>query len=226
LLGRNPGTIQRDPPKDAPQIPPAIPAGLPSWLLERRPDLLEQEQVLAGASARIGVAQADFFPRIGLTALFGRVSPELTALSSGSATVAALAAGAAGPIFTGGRLTGQYRAAVAVYDQAKFQYLQGTHRAFQEVSDALISQQKLTELEVQQERQVAALTDAVTIAGKRYRGGLASYYEVLEAQQLLYPAELALSLTQRDRLLVLVQLYKALGGGWKLTEAQWAQGHP
>ena len=106
LLGRNPGTIQRDPPKDAAQIPPAIPAGLPSWLLERRPDLLQAEQVLAGASARIGIAKADFFPRIGLTALFGRVSPDLLALTGGSATVAALAGGAAGPIFTGGQLTG------------------------------------------------------------------------------------------------------------------------
>jgi multidrug efflux system outer membrane protein len=226
LLGRNPGTIQRDPPKDGTQTPPAIPAGLPSALLERRPDLLQAEQVLAGASARIGIAKADFFPRIGLTALFGRVSPELSTLTGGSASIAALAAGFGGPIFTGGQLTGQYRAAIAVFEQAKFQYLQGVLRAFQEVSDALISHQKLTELEAQQERQVSALSESVTIANKRYRGGLASYYEVLEAQQLLFPAEIALSLTRRDRLLAIVQLYKALGGGWKLTDAQWAQGHP
>jgi len=226
LAGRNPGPVRRDPPHDGPQIPAAIPAGLPSSLLERRPDLLQAEQALMGASARIGIAKADFFPRIGLTALFGRVSPELSALTSGSATVAALAAAGTGPIFTGGQLTGQYRAAIAAFEQAKFQYLQGALRAFQEVSDALVSQEKLTELEAQQKRQVTALSESVTIANKRYRGGLASYYEVLEAQQLLFPAEIALSLTRRDRLLAVVQLYRALGGGWKLTDAQWTQGHP
>lgn len=226
LVGRNPGAVRRDPPKDGPLNPPAMPAGLPSSLLERRPDLLQAEQVLTAASARIGIAKADFFPRIGLTALFGRVSPELSALTSGAASVAALAVAGAGPVFTGGQLTGQYQAAIAAYEQAKLQYRQGALRAFQEVSDALISQQKLTELEVQQKRQVTALTESVTIASKRYRGGLASYYEVLEAQQLLFPAEIALSLTRRDRLLSVVQLYKALGGGWKLTDAQWVQGHP
>ena len=138
LLGRNPGTIRRDPPKDEAQIPPAIPAGLPSSLLERRPDLLQAEQVLVAASARIGIAKADFFPRIGLTAIFGRVSPELSALTSGSASIAAIAAGASGPIFTGGQLTAQYRAAKAAFEQVRFQYLQDTLRAFQEVSDALV----------------------------------------------------------------------------------------
>jgi outer membrane protein, multidrug efflux system len=226
LLGRNPGAIQRTPPNGEAQAPPAIPAGLPSSLLERRPDLLGAEQVLIAASARIGIARADFFPRIGLTSLFGRVSPELSALTSGSSAIWALAAGATGPIFTGGQLTGQYRAAIAAFDQAKFQYLQDTLRAFQEVSDALVSEQKLTELEDQQNRDVSALSEAVAIANKRYRGGLASYYEVLEAQQLLFPAEITLSQTKRDRLLAVVQLYKALGGGWKLTDFQWTQGRP
>jgi outer membrane protein, multidrug efflux system len=87
-----------------------------------------------------------------------------------------------------------------------------------------VSEQKLTELEDQQKRDVSALSEAVAIANKRYRGGLASYYEVLEAQQLLFPAEIALSQNQRDRLLAVVQLYKALGGGWKLTDSQWTQG--
>jgi len=226
LLGRNPGAIQRPSPGSEAMVPPAIPAGLPSSLLERRPDLLEAEQSLVAASARIGIARADFFPRIGLTALFGRVSPELTALTSGSAAIFALALEGAGPIFTGGQLTAQYRAAVAAFEQTRFQYLQGTLRAFQEVSDALVSEQKLTELENQQNREVTALNDSVTIANKRYRGGLASYYEVLEAQQLLFPAEIALSQTRRDRLLAVVQLYKALGGGWKMTDTQWVQGHP
>jgi len=225
LLGRNPGPVLRSPPQDQGEIPPKIPAGLPSSLLERRPDLRQAEQFLVDASARIGIAKADFFPRIGLTALFGRVSPELSSLTNGSAGLAAIAASAAGPIFTGGQLTGQHRAAIAVYEQAKAQYLQGALKAFQEVSDALVAEQKLTELEEQQKRQVAALNASVAISNKRYRGGLASYYEVLEAQQLLFPAEIALSQTRRDRHLAMVQLYKALGGGWKLTDAQWVQGH-
>jgi outer membrane efflux protein len=157
--------------------------------------ILGAEQVLIAASARIGIAKADFFPRIGLTSLFRRVSPELSTLTSGSSAIWAHAAGAAGPIFTGGQLKGQYRAAIAAFNQAKFQYLQDTLRAFQEVSDALVSEQKLAELEDQQKREVSALNDAVAIANKRYRGGLASYYEVLEAQQLLFPAEIALSQT-------------------------------
>ena len=221
LLGRNPGPIERDSARVQP--PPSIPAGLPSALLDRRPDLLEAEQYLAASSARIGIARADFLPRIGLTALFGGASPELSALTGGSATIWSLAASATGPIFTGGQLREQYRAAVAAYDEAKFQYFQKALTAFQEVSDALASESKLTQREGQQNREVLALGDAVEIAQRRYKGGLASYYEVLEAQQLLFPAQLALSQTRRDRVLAVVQLYKALGGGWKLTDSQWTQ---
>jgi multidrug efflux system outer membrane protein len=122
-------------------------------------------------------------------------------------------------------LTQQRRAAKAVFDQAKFQYSQSALKAFQEVSDALIASQKLSAVEEQQKREVTALTESVTIANKRYLGGLASYYEVLEAQQLLYPAEFSLSETSRDRRLAVVQLYKALGGGWSLDTAQFTKGH-
>src|SRR5258708_40256805 len=119
----------------------------------------------------------------------------------------------------------QRRAAKAVFDQAKFQYSQSALRAFQEVSDALTASQKLSDIEEQQKHEVRALTESVAIANRRYRGGLASYYEVLEAQQLLYPAEFVLSQTSRDRRLVVVQLYKALGGSWSLDDTQFANGH-
>lgn len=201
-----------------------MPAGIPSQLLERRPDIRQAEDNLRNALANIGVANANFFPRIGLTALFGRVSTDLSSLTSGSSAVWALAASASGPLFTGGRLTQQRRAAKAVFDQAKFQYSQSALKAFQEVSDALIASQKLGAVEEQQKREVTALTESVTIAHKRYMGGLASYYEVLEAQQLLYPAEFSLSETSRDRRLAVVQLYKALGGGWSLDNAQFTKG--
>ncbi len=226
LVGRNPGEVKRSLPQGELGEPPAIPAGLPSTLLERRPDVREAEETLVSANARIGVAKSDFFPRIGLTALLGRVSTDLSTFTSGPSAVSALAATVAGPVFTGGALTSEYRAARADYDQAKYQYFQTVIKAFQEVSDALISADKLAELEKEQKQAVDALNESVAIADRRYRGGLASYYEVLEAQQLLYPAETALSQTQRDRLLTIVQLYKALGGGWKQTDVQWAKGHP
>jgi multidrug efflux system outer membrane protein len=202
-----------------------VPAGIPSQLLERRPDIRQAEDNVRSALASVGVANANFFPRIGLTALFGRVSTDLSSLTSGNSTVWALAASASGPLFTGGRLTQQRRAAKAVFDQAKFQYSQSALRAFQEVSDALIASQKLSALEEQQKREVTALTESVAIANRRYMGGLASYYEVLEAQQLLYPAEFSLSETSRDRRLAVVQLYKALGGGWSVDNVQFINGH-
>ncbi len=224
LVGRNPGPVQRTVPGKEMNPPPTVPAGIPSQLLERRPDIREAEQNLRSASARIGIANANFFPRFGLTALLGRVSPELSSLSGGAADIWALAASFSGPVFTGGRLSSEYRAAVDVFDQAKYQYSQSALRAFREVSDALMASQKLSAIEEQQKREVAALADSVTIAKRRYLGGLASYYEVLEAQQLLYPAEITLSETSRDRRLAIVQLYRALGGGWNFDDAQWTNG--
>ena len=226
LVGRNPGPVQRTTPGKEMNPPPTVPAGIPSELLERRPDIREAEQNLRSASARIGIASANFFPRFGLTALLGSVSPELTSLSSGTANIWALAASLSGPVFTGGRLTNERRAAVDVFDQAKDQYSQSALRAFREVSDALIASQKLSAIEEQQKREVAALADSVSIARRRYLGGLASYYEVLEAQQLLYPAEINLSETSRDRRLAIVQIYRALGGGWNFDNTQWTNGQP
>ena len=225
LIGRNPCTIQRIPADLELNPPPAVPAGIPSQLLERRPDIREAEDQVRNALANVGVANANFFPRVGLTTLFGRVSTDLSSLSSGSSDVWALAASVSGPIFTGGRLTKERRAAKAVFDQARLQYSQKALKAFQEVSDALIASQKLSTREEQQKREVTALTEAVAIANRRYLGGLASYYEVLEAQQLLYPAEFSLSETSRDRRLAVVQLYKALGGGWNLDNTQFTEGH-
>jgi multidrug efflux system outer membrane protein len=224
LVGRNPGPVERTTPGKEMNPPPSVPAGIPSELLERRPDIREAEQNLKNASARIGVTNANFFPRFGLTALLGTVSPALSSLSSGTANLWSLASSFSGPIFTGGRLTNEYRAAVDVFDQAKYQYSQSALRAFREVSDALIASQKLSVVEEQQKREVAALADSVSIARRRYLGGLASYYEVLEAQQLLYPAEISLSETSRDRRLAIVQLYRALGGGWNFDNTQWTNG--
>jgi len=121
-------------------------------------------------------------------------------------------------------LTEERRAAKAVFDQAKLQYSQSALKAFQEVSDALVAYQKLGAIEEQEKREVTALTASAAIAKRRYLGGFASYYEVLEAQQLLYQAEFSLSETSRDQRLAIVQLYKALGGGWNLNNAQFTNG--
>lgn len=218
LLGQNPGPIPRGTPLFAQPVVPAVPAGLPSALLERRPDLRRVEQQLVQANAQVGVAKADFFPRIILSGFAGGVSPELAGISN----VWSLAAGLTGPIFQGGQIRANYQASIAVWEQAKLQYEQAVLTAFQEVASALTALEKLAQVETEQARAVTAYADAVQIAQKRYRGGLASYYEVLEAQQLFFPAETQLAQVRANRLATYVQLYRVLGGGWSLADAQWS----
>ena len=221
LLGKDPAPIPRGTPMYAQPIVPSVPAGLPSTLLERRPDLRQAEEQLVRANALVGVAKAEFFPRLSLTGLLGSASPEISALTSGGALVWSVAAGLTGPIFQGGRILQNYRATVAEWEQAKLQYQQAVLTAFREVSDALNALAKLSDAETGQDRSVKALGEAVQHATDRYRFGLANYFEVLEAQQQLFPAQQTLAQIRRDRLVAYVLLYKALGGGWSLTDAQW-----
>ncbi len=214
LLGRNPGPIDR-PTTLLNQRMPEIPAGLPSTLLERRPDIRQSEQNLRSDNAQIGVAVADFFPKIGLTALLGKISPELSAFTLGSANAWGVAAEASGPIFEGGRLVGQYREAKAVRTEGELQYRRTILNAFREVSDSLVLGTQLAEARQFQAHEVTSLETAVKLSSERYVAGKASYYEVLEAQQQLFPTQLSLARTQRDQLLAVVSLYKALGGGWR-----------
>jgi len=214
LLGRNPGPIERPAPTLA-QTTPEIPAGLPSTLLERRPDLRQAEQFLRSANAQVGVSVAEFFPKIGLTALLGKVSPELSAFTLGSANAWGIAAEGAGPLFQGGRLVGQYHQTKAARDEAELRYRQNVLDAFREVSDALVSRLRLAEMREHLGREVSALEIAVRLSRERYVAGKSDYYEVLEAQQQLFPSEIGLARTQRDQLLAVVTLYKALGGGWQ-----------
>ena len=213
LLGRSPGPIIRG---TALQIglPPEVPAGLPSALLERRPDVREMEQLLRAANAQIGESVAEFFPKIGLTALLGKISPELSAFTLGGANAWGIAAAGTGPLFEGGRLVGQYRQAKAARDEARLRFQQTALTALRDVSDALVLRDRLGEIREQQAREVTALERAVKVSTERYLAGKASYYEVLEAQQQLFPAQLNLARTQREQQLAVVALYKALGGGW------------
>jgi multidrug efflux system outer membrane protein len=215
LLGRNPQPIPREDPLMA--VPPDVPAGLPSALLERRPDVRQAEQLLIAANANVGAAKADFFPRLSLTGLFGNVSPELGELFSHGKTWS-VGAGLLGPIFQGGRIKRSYEAAQAQWQQAEIEYEAAAANAFGEVSGALVDRTKLVETERQRARAVAAYQEAVRLANIRYNSGLSAYFEVLEAQQQLFPAEISLAQTRRDQLVAVVNLYRALGGGWPAEE--------
>jgi len=219
LLGRPLGPIERSDSLLTQRMPPEVPAGLPSALLERRPDVRQAEQLLRSANADIGETVAEFFPQIGLTAFLGKVSSALSAITLGSANAWSAAASVSGPLFQGGRLTGQYRQRKAAREETRLRYQYTVLTAFQDVANALISRGKRAEIREQQAREVKALDAAVHVSTKRYLAGKASYYEVLEAQQQLFPAELNLARVERDQLLAIVQLYKALGGGWELERA-------
>jgi multidrug efflux system outer membrane protein len=221
LLGNNPCPIPHNAKLLAQVVPPDIPSGLPSALLERRPDILVAEEQLRSANAQVGVATANFFPRIGLTALFGRASSPLDSLSSGEATVWSIAGNIAGPIYQGGALRAQKRQAVALWEQSKLQYEQTAQLAFQDVSNALVSRMKYEAIRAEQARAVQAYQESVNVSLQRYIAGKASYFEVLDAQLQLYPAENALAFTELNRRTVVVQLYKALGGGWSLKDPEW-----
>jgi len=218
LLGQNPAPIIREGSVLEKQLAPEVPGGLPSALLERRPDIREAEQSLRSANAQIGVAEANFFPQLTLSGLLGQVSPELATLTAGSAFGWAAAASVTGPLFHGGQLRAAYRQAKAARDQFVLQYQSTVLHAFQEASDALIARQKLAIARTEQERAVAAYQQAFKIATDRYRQGQSSYYEVLQQQQLLFPAENTLAQTQLNQLSAIVQLYRALGGGWQIEK--------
>jgi multidrug efflux system outer membrane protein len=220
LLGQNPGPIESRATLLGQTVPPEIPPGLPSALLKRRPDVLSAEENVRAANAQIGIAKADYFPRIGLTGFFGKLSSPLENLSNGSTTLGSFGMNMEGPIFTGGRLKARKREAVAVWEQTKLQYQQTVVNAFRDVSDALISRQKLQERRAAQAKAVESLQESVRLAKMRFDQGFSSYYEVLEAQQLLFPAQQALAQTELNQRLVIVQLYKALGGGWNLSDEQ------
>ena len=223
LLGHSPGDVPRGTTLNDQLLPPEIPPGLPSDLLERRPDVREAEQAVVTANANVGVATADLFPTISLTGAFGGVAPQVSELFGKGKSWSA-GGGLLTPIVQGGRLADARRAAVAQWEQARLAYERTVTNAFAEVSTALVAYGKLAEVEKQQARAVSADREAVRLANQRYVAGLADYLEVLQAEQQLYPAENALAQTRSDRLATLVQLYKALGGGWKLSDQEWS-GH-
>jgi multidrug efflux system outer membrane protein len=220
LLGRNPGPIPRGAPLAAQYDPSEVPAGLPSTLLERRPDVRQAEQQLIASNAAVGVAKADFFPVLSLTGLLGGVSPELSELVN-SGKLWSAGGGLAGPLFTGGRLKKQYKLAQAQRDEFELSYKYSLTQAFGEVSTALSAHQNLAQAVTEQTRSVTAYQQSVRLADARYDAGLSSYFEVIDAKLQLFPAENALVQFDLARKVALVALYKALGGGWKLSDVEW-----
>jgi len=215
LLAQYPGPITRGHSLTEQVRPPVVPAGLPSQLLERRPDIHEAEQQLVAANAQIGVARAAYFPSISLTGTAGFMSSALTELFSKSAGTWIIAASAAQPLFTAGRLQANVRLAEAQQQQALLAYQQTIQSALRDVSDALVAYQKTREAREQQELLAAAAQDSARLAHVRYDGGATAYLEVLTNETNYLAAELALSQARLNEMLSLVQIYSALGGGWQ-----------
>jgi multidrug efflux system outer membrane protein len=214
LLGRSPDAVPRGRPLLQQFALPAVPAGLPSSLLERRPDVRQAESQLAAATARIGVAKADYFPRVLLTGAAGAGGVMVNGDWFGPSGLLSIGPQVNLPIFNMGRIRAGVDSAEARAQETLVRYQQTVTQAFREVSDALVEHRKRQEFRVQQEALVISLRDAARLANIRYRGGVTSYLEVLDTERQLFDAELLLAQAQRDELLAIVRLYRALGGGW------------
>lgn len=217
LLGKNPVPISRGIALTEQLLPPVVPAGLPSELLQRRPDILQAEQTLAAATARIGMAKAARFPRITITGFLGVASPALSKLLVTGSEFGAAGIGLAGPLLNPQSLGFEQRATEAQARQVLAKYEQTILVAFKEVEDALVAVRTFNDQRTAQQEQVEALRSALRVADLRYKGGITSYVDVLLAKRNLFDAEFGLSATRRMHLVSVIQLYKALGGGWLPT---------
>jgi multidrug efflux system outer membrane protein len=214
VLGRNPGAVPRGRSVVEQKLPAAVPAGLPSDLLDRRPDVRVAEQSLAASTANIGQAKALLFPRISLTGSFGFTSTELDTLFDGPSKSWNIIGNILQPIFNAGKNKRRVEITESQQRQALYEYERSILQAFREVEDALVSYRKFGEQRAAQSTRVEAERKVLELADLRYRGGVAAYLEVLDAQRSLFGAELDESQTIGAHLVSLVQLYKALGGGW------------
>ena len=215
LLGRNPGPIPRGTVLTEQYYPPSVPAGLPSALLERRPDVKGAEDLLVAANADIGAAKALFFPNFSLTSTLGSATRDLSNLANSRAAVWSVAGGVLQPVFQGWRIFWNYEATKFRFDQAVAEYQRAAQNGFREVADALVSVEKLKGVRSELETSVDALVDAARLSRLRYDTGLANYLEILIADQQLFDQELLLARARGAQLNVVVQLYRALGGGWQ-----------
>ena len=215
LLGNNPGGVIRGLKFTDQKMPPDVPPGMPSSLLERRPDIRAAEEALIAANANIGVAKAAYFPQLSLSGFLGGQSTQLASLFSAPHSAWSFVPQLTQPIFTAGRLKGNVKLAEAERESAVIQYEKTIQTAFTEVSDALIAHQRTHESRLEQETLVTALQDRKRLAYIRYRGGVDTQLNALDADRDLFQAELTLAQIRLSEVLSVVQLYKALGGGWQ-----------
>jgi outer membrane protein, multidrug efflux system len=214
LLGNVPGEIPRGKTLEEIALPPEIPAGLPSSLLERRPDIRQTEDNLIAANAEIGAARALLFPRVSLTGLYGAQARGLSNLISGPARLQNFGPSAMIPIFHAGLQSG-VRLTEAQQREALLSYQKTIYEALREVADALIAHDRTREQRLEQEKLVQALSESVRLSTLRYQGGLDSYLQVLDAQRNLFTGELNLAQLRLLEIESIIQIYRALGGGWQ-----------
>jgi multidrug efflux system outer membrane protein len=215
LVGRAPGAVIRGRALTETHMPPSVPVGIPAMLLQRRPDVLESERLLVAANADIGAAKALFYPTISLTGALGGLSGDFGKLLAGDSIIWSVGAGLFQPLYNAGRNKRNYEAAQARFDQAIAQYQQSALNAYREVADSLVTIQKLAQVRAEQTTGVVALEDAAKLSRSRYDAGLATYLEVLVADQQLFQLQLELARTRGDELQAFAQLYRSLGGGWQ-----------
>ncbi len=215
LLGNNPGPIERGWSLTQQPHAPVVPAGIPSLLLERRPDIRQAEEQLIAFNAQIGVAQGAYFPDISLTSTGGYESAALSKLFTGPSGMWDIAGTLTQPIFNAGRIRAGVKFAKAQQQEALNFYRKTIQEAFREVSDALVAYHKDQEFTAQQDLLTQAAKDAARLSDLRYKGGTASYLEVLDSDTRYFSAELGRAQARLSELQALVDLYKALGGGWE-----------
>lgn len=215
LLGRPPGPITRDPLSPNEVLPPPVPPGIPAALLERRPDVLQAEQLLVSANANVDAAKAMYFPTIGLSGFLGGVSGDLTQFLGGSGAVWSAGANLLQPIFQGGRIRRNVEAQKAAFDAAVAEYRKSALNAYREVASSLVTIQKLADQRVFRQEGVVALQDAADLARERYDSGLATYLEILTADRELFEQQLLLAQARGSELRARAALYRSLGGGWQ-----------
>lgn len=223
LLGRNPGPIPRGKTIDQ-LLVPEIPADLPSTLLERRPDVLQAEQNLVAANANVGAARALYYPNISITGVLGSISTDFSQLFSTDSSAWSLAGSITGPIFTFGAIRGQNLSADAVREQALLGYRLVIINAFRETNDAITGSATKADEVAQQQLRVDALREFARLASLRFDNGLTSYIDVLVAENELFAAELAATRLQAERQAQVVNVYRAMGGGWVTLAAARTQG--
>ncbi len=214
LLGQTPGPVAHKDANALAPVPQDLPVGLPSRLLERRPDILEAEQQLVAANARIGVARAQFFPQLSISASGGVGGSDFSSIFDPSSRLIYGIGTLTQPIFEGGKLRGQLQLSEETKKEMLLNYQKTIAGAFRDTSNALIAVNKQRGAREQQEKLVAASEDAARLARVRYQGGATSYLEVLTTDSNLFSAQLNLVSAREGEALSLVQLYQALGGGW------------